>query len=202
MDAKDCRHILRRRKALTRLHIAVGDVTANLGGDLIVERQRVVPTQLDFLHGDRQSITIMWEGPTALKDRPAAGTFPPEAVIREARQRRRRRWLVAVLIVAAIVLVGTAAGLVANGGGKDPAPISASTPKAIPPSVRPNHSVLPGTTQLAWIASGGLHLGNPIQGTDRVIAEVDATAARLVAIASEAPQINPSFILPSSLIID
>jgi hypothetical protein len=184
MDAKDCRHILRRRKALTRPHIAVGDVTANLGGDLIVERQRAVPAQLDILHSNRQSITIMWEGPTALKDRPAAGTFPPEAVIREARQRRRRRWLVAVLIVAAFVLVGTAAGLVANSGGKVPAPISPSTPKAIPPSVRPNHSVLPGTTQLVWIASGGLHLGNPIQGTDRVIAEVDATAARLVAIGS------------------
>ena len=124
----------------------------------------------------------MWEGPTALKDRPAAGRFPPEAVIREARQRRRRRWLVVVLIVAAFVLVGTAAGLVANGGGKDPAPISPSTPKAIPPSVRPNHSVLPGTTQLVWFASGGLHLGNPSQGTDRVIAQVDATATRLAAI--------------------
>ena len=126
----------------------------------------------------------MWEGPTALKDRPAAGTFPPEAVIREARQRRRRRWLVAVLIVAALVLVGTAAGLVANGGGKDPATSSPSTPKAIPSSVRPSHSVLPGTTQLVWFASGGLHLGNPSQGTDRVVAQVDATATRLVSIGS------------------
>ena len=124
----------------------------------------------------------MWEGPTALKDRPATGTFSPEAVIREARQRRRRRWLVVVLVVAAFVLVGTAAGLVANSGGKDPAPISPSTPKTIPPSIRPNHSVLPGTTQLVWFASGGLHLGNPSQGTDRVIAQVDATATRLVAI--------------------
>jgi len=182
MDAKDCRHILRRRKALTRLHVAVGDITANLGGDLIVKRQRVVPAQLDILHSDRQSITIMWEGPTALKDRPAAGTFPPEAVIREARQRRRRRWLVAILIVAAFVLAGTTAGLVANGGGKVPAPVSPSTPRAIPPSVRPNHSILPGTTQLVWLASGGLHLGNPIQGTNRVIAQVDAAATRLVAI--------------------
>ena len=33
-----------------------------------------------------------------------------------------------------------------------------------------------------WLASGGLHLGNPIQGTDRVIAQVDAAATRLVAI--------------------
>ena len=183
MDAKDCRHIPRRRKALTWLHIVVGDVTANLGGNPIVERQRVVLAQLDILHSDRQSITIMWEGSTVLEDRPAAGTSSPGAVIREARQRRRRRGLVAVLIVAAFVIVGTAAGLVANSGGKDnPPPISPSTPKAIPPSVRPNHSVLPGTTQLVWFASGGLHLGNPSQGTDRVIAQVDASATRLVAI--------------------
>jgi hypothetical protein len=38
MYAKDRGHVLRGREALTRLHIAVGDVTANLGGDLIVER--------------------------------------------------------------------------------------------------------------------------------------------------------------------
>ena len=35
-----------------------------------------------------------------------------------------------------------------------------------------------------WFASGGLHLGNPSQGSDRVVAQVDATATRLVSIGS------------------
>jgi hypothetical protein len=107
-----------------------------------------------------------------------------QLLFREARQRRRRRWLVALLIVVVFVLVGIAGGLVANGRGGDTTPISPSTLKAIPPSVRLNHSVLPGTTELVWFASGGLHLGNPNQGSDRVVARVDATATRLVSIGS------------------
>ncbi len=124
----------------------------------------------------------MWEGPTALKDRPASGTFSPEAVIREARRRRRWRWLVAILIVAAFVLVGIAADFLVNSGARDAGPSSPSTLNAIPHSGRPNHSALPSATRLVWFASGGLHLGDPSQGTDRVLAQVDATATRLVAI--------------------
>jgi hypothetical protein len=44
--------------------------------------------------------------------------------------------------------------------------------------------VTPGTTELVWFASGGLHLGTPGQGTDRVVAQPDASATRLVHIGS------------------
>ena len=71
-----------------------------------------------------------------------------------------------------------------SGGGRDTAPISSSIPKATPPTVGPNHSVLPGTTEVVWFASGGLHLGNPSLGSDRVVAQVDAAATRLVSIGS------------------
>ena len=74
----------------------------------------------------------MWEGPTALKDRPSGGTFSPEAVIREARQRRRRRWLVAVIAVAAFVLVGTAAGLRGQRRRQRPCPNLTIDPESNP----------------------------------------------------------------------
>ena len=117
---------------------------------------------------------------------------PPESpesdaaqlVFREARERRRRRWLLSGIVVVAFVLVAAAAGFVASGGGRGAAPLSPSIPTATPPSVGPNHSVLPGTTEVVWFASGGLHLGNPSRGTDRVVAQVDATATRLVSIGS------------------
>ncbi len=105
-----------------------------------------------------------------------------QLLFREARQRRRRRWLVAAIAVAVFVLVGTTAGFVANGGGRGNAPISPSISKATPPTVGPNHLVTPGTTELVWFASGGLHLGTPGQGTDRVVAQPDAAATRLVHI--------------------
>src|ERR1700722_17188272 len=107
-----------------------------------------------------------------------------QLLFREARQRRRRRWLVAVATIAALVLVGTTAGFVANAGGRGTGPIPPSALRAIPPSVRPSHSVLPGTTEVVWFASGGLHLGNPSQGTDRVVAQVNAAGSPMVSIGS------------------
>jgi hypothetical protein len=117
---------------------------------------------------------------------------PPESpesdaaqlLFREARERRRRRWLLGGIVVVAFVLVAATAGFVASGGGRGAAPLSPSIPKATPPSVGPNHSVLPGTTEVVWFASGGLHLGNPSQGTDRVVAKVNGDAAPMVSIGS------------------
>ena len=107
-----------------------------------------------------------------------------QLLFREARQRRRGRWLGGGIAFAAFVLVGTTAGFVANGGGRGTAPISPSTPRAPPPPVSPNHSVVQGTTEVVWFASGGLHLGNPSQGSDRVVAQLNAAAPRLVSIGS------------------
>ena len=107
-----------------------------------------------------------------------------QLLFREARERRRRRWLLAGIVAVAFVLVATTAGFVASGGGRGAAPLSPSIPKASPQSVGPNHSVLPGTTEVVWFASGGLHLGNPSLGSDRVVAQVAAAATRLVSIGS------------------
>jgi hypothetical protein len=108
-----------------------------------------------------------------------------QLLFREARQRRRRRWLIAVVAVAAFMIFGTTAGLVASSGERGTAPISPSTPRAPPPPVSPNHSVVQGTTEVVWFASGGLHLGNPNQDSDRVVAQVNAAATRLVSIGSQ-----------------
>ncbi len=107
-----------------------------------------------------------------------------QLLFEEARRRRRRRWLVAVIAVATLALVGTVAGFVATGGVKGTAPYSPSTRRAVTPTVGPNHSVRSGTTEVVWFASGGLHVGNPSQGSDRVVAQVNATATRLVGIGS------------------
>jgi len=107
-----------------------------------------------------------------------------QLLFREARQRRRRRWLIAGIAVAGFVLVGIAAGFVANGGGGNTLPTQPSSPGATPPTVGQNHSALPGTSEVVWFASGRLHLGNPSLGSDRVVAQVDAAATRLVSIGS------------------
>ena len=117
---------------------------------------------------------------------------PPESpesvaaqlLFREARERRRRRWLLAGIVLLVFVLVGTTAGFVASGGGRGVPPLSPSIPKATPPTVGPNHSVLPGTTEVVWFASGGLHLGNPSRGSDRVVAQVNAAGTPMVSIGS------------------
>src|SRR3984957_10121936 len=106
-----------------------------------------------------------------------------QLLFEEARQLRRRRWL-AGMAITAFVLIGTTAGFVASGGGTGIAPSSPSVPKATPPSVGPNHSVLPGTTEVVWFASGGLHLGNPSQGSDRVVAQVNGDPTPMVSIGS------------------
>ena len=107
-----------------------------------------------------------------------------QLLFREARQRRRRRWLVAAIAVAGLVLLGIAAGFAANGGGRDTLPTQPSSPRATPPTVGQNDSARPGTTVVVWSASGRLHLGNPSLGSDRVVAQVDAAATRLVNIGS------------------
>jgi hypothetical protein len=99
----------------------------------------------------------------------------------EAKQRRRHRWFVAGVAVL-VVLVGTTAGLVVSSGGRGGAPSLPSAGKTHPPTVGSDHSVLPGITRVVWYASGGLHVGDPSKGSDRVVAQVDATTTRLVRI--------------------
>jgi hypothetical protein len=211
MDAKDRRHVLRRWEALTRLHIAVGDVTANLGGDLIVERQRVVSAQLDFLHGDRHSITIMWDGPTALKDRPAALNLSPEAVIREARQRRRRRWATVTCIIVLVVGSATLVLHLTARSASHRSPISngAAPHRSIPPSRAASSSTpkLDNPSSIALAANGTLLISN--QGTNQVLAYVPSDhRLRVVAGTGKAgfggdggPPVNAQLTDPSGLAV-
>lgn len=65
VDPGHGRHVLGGREPLTWSHESVGNVPADFGGYLVVERCRS-PEQLDIPHDDMQSITIMgpltWRG--------------------------------------------------------------------------------------------------------------------------------------------
>jgi hypothetical protein len=105
-----------------------------------------------------------------------------QALFEEARHRRRRRWLVASVVV--LVLGGLIVGVAATTGGNRAATNSASSSSPAP-SVQSPSAARPGATELAWIASGGLHLGDPSQGTDRVVCPCSgATSAHLIHIGS------------------
>jgi hypothetical protein len=101
-----------------------------------------------------------------------------QALFEEARRRRRRRWLVVSVVV--LVLGGISVGVAATGGGDRGATTSVPRPGPAP-SVNPPSGSTPGTTKLVWLASGGLWLGDPSQGTDRLVAQPDGAAStRLV----------------------
>jgi hypothetical protein len=137
MDPKDRCHVLGRRETLTRLHIAIGDVTAKFGRDPIVEWYGVSPGQLDFLHDDRQSITIM----STTVAEPLAGLAPgdPEQlIIREARRRQRQRRLFLGVTVLVVVAAAVGLGLAeADGGPSGPTRVQAGTSELSPVSLVP-----------------------------------------------------------------
>jgi hypothetical protein len=113
VDTKHRRHVVSGRETLARMDIAVGDVMADLGGDPIVEWHRVIAIELDILHGDNHSVTMLSGTSTAPREAPEF--VDHELVVREARRRQRRRWvLIAVLLVAsasvAAVIVGSSGG--------------------------------------------------------------------------------------------
>jgi hypothetical protein len=103
----------------------------------------------------------------------------------EARHRRRRRRLVVGVVLVTLLLGGVIAGLMAAGGGGRNAQITATRPHPTPAAVAPSKAATPGATELAWIASGGLHLGSPSQGTNHLVPQTSAaTATRLLRIGS------------------
>lgn len=145
MDTQYCRHVLRRREACTRLHVSVGNVAANLGGHVVMERHRVSSTSLDIFHGDMQSITIMLDQSTLTMERPA-GPEQPQVVIREARRRQRRRWLlVAASALVAVAALGAIAWNAVSGPAKRPPPRALGNP--VLPISQPPFS--PGTRPLS-----------------------------------------------------
>jgi hypothetical protein len=100
------------------------------------------------------------------------------ALFEEARRRRRRRWLVAGVVVLVLVLGGIIVGVAATRGSYRGATIPASATNPAP-SVQSSRAATPGATELVWFASGGLHLGYPGQGTNRVVAQPNAAGTRI-----------------------
>jgi hypothetical protein len=147
MDAEHGRHVLRRWESLARLHAPVGDVTADLRCDMLVQRKVVCSGSLDIPHGDMQSITIMVQESTLTEDRPVSPERP-EAVVREARRRQHHRWMAGISIaVVALLGVAVVIQVVARSPG-GPTPPGAAVPRQ--PSGRP---VLPAPPSqvVAWI---------------------------------------------------
>jgi hypothetical protein len=106
VDAQHRRHVVRGRESLPGTHVAVGDVAANLRGDLLVKRHRLVSIHLDIMHDDKHSVTIVSDTRTALKESPPSPEYVDhELVIREARRRQRRRWSVIGAFIAPLVAV-------------------------------------------------------------------------------------------------
>ncbi len=105
-----------------------------------------------------------------------------QALFEEARLRRRRRWLVFSLVV--LVLGGISVGVAGTWGG-DRGTTTSAPPSGPTPSVYSASGATPGATELVWFASGGLWLGDPSHGTDRLVAQPDGAAStRLVHIGS------------------
>jgi WD40-like Beta Propeller Repeat len=130
VHTKHCCEVPRRRQALARQRLTLGDRASQLGSDLIVEAERLAAVNLDLEHGARDTSFIDPTIVDASKPRRRRLVGPPwphparewlTALIKEARQRARRRRLriAAGLFAAAIAALGVASGgLFTNGGGR------------------------------------------------------------------------------------
>ena len=136
---------------------------------------------------------------TLVTQRPGAADRPEvQVLIKEARQHQRRRWLAAGAVV--IVLGGIIVGVVATMGSHGGARISAPRVDPAGSAARGPSSSRSGAVELAWIASGGLHLGDPSNGTDHLVPHTSAAAGpRLVHIGSRVFFFETSGYDPSAL---
>ena len=98
------------RQPLARTDLPLGDITSDLGRHLLVQRDGLVPDDLDNHDGDRQSITIVM----TLTDE------PERLVIREAQRRQRHRRLVVGITVLAVAAAALALGLTFKTTGLPP----------------------------------------------------------------------------------
>lgn len=141
-------HVTSRRQALPDSHVTIGDVPPDLSGHLIMERDGFVSGDLDFLHGNKHSITMAQDKVTALKDRPPQ-TKSPEAVIREARRRQRRR----NLAIIGIVLVALVAAVIAWVSVRNQGTPTSHTTTSTSPRVVPTRTASTSTA-FVWDATG------------------------------------------------
>ena len=114
VDPDDGGEVTRRREALTRFRLAVGDRASDLRGHLLVQIRGVLPINLDSEHDASNTSSIV---PVDAPPR-APEQEELDALIEEARRRARRRRWGAILILAAIgALVYVVIGHGGGGGG-------------------------------------------------------------------------------------
>ena len=96
------------REPLTGPDLSVRDRAADLGADLVVERQWVAPVQFDIQNDASQTSTMSFIAP------PEAERSQPDAqvLIAEARARARRRRLKTAAVLAALAIVAAAGVLI------------------------------------------------------------------------------------------
>ena len=143
-------HVACWRETLTWSYVPLGDVSSDLGGDLFVEWEWVVPVDVDFFHSDMHS-SIMSGPATALRESPIVSD--PDALIREARRRQHRRWMAigAVIVVAGMVAAVTV----------DVRRHHAATPHDVVRATVPHHvvSYVPRVSSLQPKSPGSLAVG-------------------------------------------
>jgi len=128
------RHVPGGWEALPRTHVSVRNVLANLGGYLVMQRCGVAE-QLDILHGNMQSITIVATTEADARTQPLPKD-PEQLVVREARRRQRRRQF-GVGITTLAVAASLALWLTIESGGQPPDArvIGAGTPSVPVPTI-------------------------------------------------------------------
>jgi hypothetical protein len=163
VNAEHRRHVARGREALTRPRVTLGDVAPDLRGHLLVQRDGLFPGDLDFHHGDRQSITIMITEEQLRTEPPST---EPELVIREARRRQRRRRLgvfgIALFMVASGVIAAKATS--AGRSGPPARPPSAKTP--VRPAKVPAPPAAPVFSAGAFAGTWRVHTTSVTMGAD------------------------------------
>jgi len=118
VDPQYDRHVFGGWEALTRSHVSICNVLANLGRYLIVQGDGIAE-QLDILHGNMQSITIMATTRTDPRVRPMPED-PEQLVVREARRRQRRRQLLLGITILAVATIAIALWFSFGSGRRPP----------------------------------------------------------------------------------
>ena len=159
-------HVAGGWETLARTDFALGDLAADPGRDLLVERDLALTVQVDIRHGDMHSST-MSRSATALRESPIVPD--PEALIREARRRQRRRWTAIGAALVALVVVAVVAFGHHGHAAQPRAHLPAITrhapvaPKVVTPAIQPKR---PGP--LAVGPDGTLYIADDIR--DQILA--------------------------------
>ncbi len=104
-------------QSIAGLSLTVGDGSADLGGDLVVQEDGIVTVNVDNQHcASHSSALMVVETLRHTTIEPPLAT-PAAGVIEEARSRQRRHRRIGVLLLLVVALAGLIASLGSSGGG-------------------------------------------------------------------------------------